>query len=187
MMRLSVLTRRRMKGSTSFFKVAATARDHCPLLDGHLEGLAELRLLAQIAGIEEVEDGPEIAQPVLDGRAGQGQAMRVPPASRIARVCAACGFLMFCASSTTTRCQCTLRRSFSSRRASAKEVRTTSCGLTGRREALLVLGARAALVDQRAQLRREALDLLAPVAQHRGRRDDQGREARLAPACPPAP
>ena len=46
------------------------------LVDGHLEGLAELGLLAQVAGIEEVEDRPEIAQAVLDGRAGQGQAMR---------------------------------------------------------------------------------------------------------------
>ena len=29
-------------------------------------------------------------------------------------------------------------------------------------------------MHQRAQLRREALDLLAPVAQHGGRRDDEG-------------
>ena len=75
MMRLSVLTRRKMNGSTSFFKVADLARSLL-FVDGHLEGLAELRLLAQIAGIEEIEDRPEIAQAVLDRRAGQGQPMR---------------------------------------------------------------------------------------------------------------
>ena len=52
-------------------------------LDGHLKGPAELRLFPQIAGIEEVEDGPEIAQPVLYGRARERQPMsRLQPEDR---------------------------------------------------------------------------------------------------------
>ena len=45
-------------------------------MDGHLEGLAELCFLAQVTWIEKVEDGPQIAQAVLDRRAGQGEPMR---------------------------------------------------------------------------------------------------------------
>jgi hypothetical protein len=46
------------------------------LLDRHLERLPELGLFAEVAGAEEVEDRPEIAEPVLDRGAGQGEAVR---------------------------------------------------------------------------------------------------------------
>ena len=42
-------------------------------LDGHLELLAELGLGAEIAGIEKIEDGPEIKQAVLHGGAREGE------------------------------------------------------------------------------------------------------------------
>ena len=44
-------------------------------LDRQLKLLAKLGLLAQIAGIEEVKDGPEIHQAVFYGGAGEGQPM----------------------------------------------------------------------------------------------------------------
>ncbi len=124
-MRLSVLTRRRMKGSTSFFKVADLVRSLL-LLDGHLEGFAELCFLAQVAWIEEVEDGPQIAQAVLDRRASQGKSMWRSELEN--RACLGRLWILDVLGLVDHNAMpLQARKSFSSRRANAKEVRTTSC------------------------------------------------------------
>jgi len=94
---------------------------------------------------------------------------------RIARVWAACGFLMFWASSNHHAVPGPAPQECLVQARQGERGQDDVVRLAGRREAPLVLVARAALVDQCAELRREALDLLAPVAQHRGRGADQGR------------
>ena len=44
-------------------------------LDGRLEALLEGGGAAQVAGVQEVEQGPEVEQAILDGGAGEGQAV----------------------------------------------------------------------------------------------------------------
>ena len=70
-----------------------------------LDEAGELLGRSQQSGIDEVEDRPEVAEPVLDRRAGQGDA-RVGLELLDRLVCLAAGFLIACASSSTTSRHC---------------------------------------------------------------------------------
>ena len=73
MMLLSDFSRRRMNGAVTLRSSSVASRS--PLaLDGHGEALAEAPSAAEEARVEDVHQGPQLRQPVLDGRAGQGDA-----------------------------------------------------------------------------------------------------------------
>ena len=71
MIALSVLSRRRMNGPVSRLS-RRSASGSLLGLDRHVERPLELGLGAQQAGVEELHDRPQIADVVLDRRAGQG-------------------------------------------------------------------------------------------------------------------
>ena len=71
-----------------------------PVGEAFDEGRKLLRR-SQQSRIDEVEDRPEVAEPILDGRAGQRNA-HVGLSCLTDFVCLAAGFLMACASSSTT-------------------------------------------------------------------------------------
>ena len=143
-------------------------------MDGQLKRLAELRFLAQVAWIEEVEDGPQVAHAVLDGRAGQSEPARSGELENRARLR---GMRILDVLSLVDHDAMpfqTLQKLFvqaGQREGGQDDIVALTC----LHEGLLVFQTRATLMYQRAQLRRKALDLLAPVAQHGCRRDDQGR------------
>ena len=71
---LSVLRRRRMNGAVSRWSCAAASASRCAL-NRDEEAPPEFGLCAEKAGVEEVHDRPELADVVLDRRAGQGDAV----------------------------------------------------------------------------------------------------------------
>ncbi len=143
-------------------------------MDGHLESLAELCFFAQVARIEEIEDRPQVAHTVLDGRAGQGKPARSGELENRTRLC--CMRILDVLSLVDHDAMPfqTLQELFvqaSQRERGQDDIVRLTC----LREGLSVFQPRAPLMHQRAKLRREALDLLAPVAQYGCRRDDEGR------------
>ena len=71
MMLLSVLSRRRMYGPVSW-RSGAKWRSSSTV--SFLDQPAELRRAAQQAGVDEVKEAPQVAQPVFDRGAGQSDA-----------------------------------------------------------------------------------------------------------------
>jgi hypothetical protein len=72
---------------------------------------------AEVAGVEELDDRPELVEAVLDRGAGQRQA-HLARSCRAARACAVSGFLICCASSSTSACQSIASRAAASLRRS---------------------------------------------------------------------
>ena len=147
-------------------------------LDRRGPDLAEGVAAAEQAGDRPVEDRPQLGQVVLDGRAGQGDAGGAGDGAQRAGGRGG-GFLTCCASSATTSPQSTSRsrgpeasrgrgRSAACRRSSAR-TRSVPASAASRSSA------RAAVEAAHGRARREPLDLALPVAEQRGRADDQRR------------
>ena len=111
----SVLTRRRMNGTDQRLEPAGGRGVACIRSMGRAKSLRKVLLRAQVAGIEELEDAPQLGEAVFDRRAGQGERATRRGSLRAAWACLVAGFLMFCASSRITSPQCTWPRCFSSR------------------------------------------------------------------------
>ena len=76
----------------------------------------ELRPRADEAGVGEVEDRPEVAEAVLDRRAGERDARARAGMRRSCCAVSLAGFLIACASSSTTRAHVDARRCASTSR-----------------------------------------------------------------------
>ena len=116
-------------------------------------------------------------------------AMRFVASSlRMACVCLACGFLMFCASSRITSLHWTCAQvvHVAPRQAIGADHHVV---LLGGLDKLVPARAVAAVVDHHPQPGRKAVDLALPVADHRGRADHQrradARSGRIGLARPP--
>ena len=160
-------------------------------LDRHEEVAPELGLAAQQAGVEELHDRPQVADVVLDRRAGQRDAPVAPAAHRAACDCLVSGFLMFCASSRTTPAPVHLLAASPDRGAAARSWRAPGRASPPASTKASPCVRRHAVMDQHRQVGREALRLLLPVADDRGRADQQAsadgrratRAASMASVC----
>ncbi len=145
-------------------------------LDGQFIILAELRLLAQIAGIEEIEDRPQVEQTVFHRCAGEGEPVF---GFQLQDGLGLCGQGIFDVlrliqhhpppADTLEQLGVFARQGVGR----DEHIATTA----GDREGVFFAGASAAMVDVGAYVRGEALDFLAPVADYRGGRNQQIRRS----------
>ena len=131
---------------------------------------------AEQAGVDEVHDRPELAEPVLDRRARHREPRRAG-SRRSARARFVAGFFASWASSSSSRSQAIVASGSISRVAMSYEVTTTSDSAAARRARRRQPAG--AVVEVDAERGREALDLLHPLPGDAHRADDERRAERV--------
>ena len=152
-------------------------------LDGHGELATELTQAAEQAGVGELEDGPELGQPVLDRRAGERDAM--VGGNRPHRHRLLCHRVLDVLRLVHHQVGPLLGAEQLGIHAGHHIGGQHHCGaLAEPLELRRRTGPRATMVARDTEPRRKPPQLMLPVAQHRGRTDEQRRwaiAARLGP------
>ena len=139
-------------------------------LHRQLEALAKARLGVEIAGIDEVEDGPEVGQPILHRRAGQREAV---PGWQLEHGAGLVGLgvldVLRLVEHHAVPVDAGEQLLVAPHQGIGGDDQVVLGGLGAKR--LGVLLAFRAVMNPGAQARREAFDLFLPVADDRGGRD----------------
>jgi hypothetical protein len=143
--------------------------------------LAELLLAPEQAGVDGVEDRPQLAQPVLDRRAGERQLLLGAELARTALAALVAGFFTICASSSTTVVHSTAEVVEVARQQPVGGDDDVGVGQTVGEQRRLAVGRRrvGAVVDDHPPARGEAVGLGLPVVHDAERADHQVRAGPL--------